>query len=110
MDMFRDYAERGDAFAAAVRRLPGGAARRRDHDHRRPGPARAGRAGRRTPRAEPPVSLLHRPATPYYLLLGASTLLLVLGLVMVFSASSVVAFAFIGLARWRSSASRRCGW
>ena len=23
MDMFRDYAERGDAFAAAVRRLPG---------------------------------------------------------------------------------------
>jgi UDP-N-acetylmuramoylalanine--D-glutamate ligase len=24
MDMFRDYAERGDAFAAAVRRLPGG--------------------------------------------------------------------------------------
>ena len=26
------------------------------------------------------VSLLHRPATPYYLLLGASTLLLVLGL------------------------------
>jgi cell division protein FtsW len=45
--------------------------------------------------AEPPVSLLHRPATPYYLLLGASTLLLVLGLVMVFSASSVVAFAFM---------------
>jgi cell division protein FtsW len=42
------------------------------------------------------VSLLHRPATPYYLLLGASTLLLVLGLVMVFSASSVVAFAFMG--------------
>jgi UDP-N-acetylmuramoylalanine--D-glutamate ligase len=23
MDMFRDYAERGDAFAAAVRQLPG---------------------------------------------------------------------------------------
>jgi cell division protein FtsW len=40
-------------------------------------------------------SLLHRPATPYYLLLGACTLLLVLGLVMVFSASSVVAFAFM---------------
>ena len=45
---------------------------------------------------EAPVSLLHRPATPYYLLLGASTLLLVLGVVMVFSASSVVAFAFLG--------------
>jgi len=25
LDMFRDYAERGDVFAAAVRRLPGGA-------------------------------------------------------------------------------------
>ena len=64
-----------------------------DHDHLRPGPARAGRpdGGRR--RAA--VSLLQRPATPYYLLLGASTLLLVLGLVMVFSASSVVAFAFM---------------
>ena len=43
-----------------------------------------------------PVALLHRPATPFYLLLGASTLLLVLGVVMVFSASSVVAFAFMG--------------
>ena len=40
--------------------------------------------------------LLDRPATPYYLLLGASTLLLVLGVVMVFSASSVTAFAFLG--------------
>ncbi len=46
--------------------------------------------------AVPGVSLLQRPATPYYLLLGASTLLLVLGVVMVFSASSVVAFAFMG--------------
>ncbi len=41
-------------------------------------------------------SLLDRAATPYYLLLGASTLLLVLGVVMVFSASSVTAFAFLG--------------
>ncbi|HEU4913386.1 MAG TPA: putative lipid II flippase FtsW [Actinomycetes bacterium] len=41
-------------------------------------------------------ALLERPATPYYVLLGASTLLLVLGLVMVFSASSVTAFAFLG--------------
>jgi cell division protein FtsW len=50
-------------------------------------------------RAEPEAgggSLLHRPATPYYLLLGASVLLLVLGVVMVFSASSVTAFAFLG--------------
>jgi cell division protein FtsW len=41
-------------------------------------------------------ALLDGPATPYYLLLGASTLLLVLGVVMVFSASSVTAFAFLG--------------
>ena len=34
--------------------------------------------------------------TPYYILLGASALLLVLGVVMVFSASSVTAFAFLG--------------
>ena len=40
--------------------------------------------------------LLDRAATPYYVLLGASTLLLVLGVVMVFSASSVTAFAFLG--------------
>jgi cell division protein FtsW len=40
--------------------------------------------------------LIDRPATPYYLLLGASVLLLVLGVVMVFSASSVNAFAFLG--------------
>jgi cell division protein FtsW len=57
--------------------------------------------GLRAPGSEPGaatahVSLLQRPATPYYLLLGASTLLLVLGVVMVFSASSVVAFAFMG--------------
>ncbi|MDQ1620632.1 MAG: cell division protein FtsW [Actinomycetota bacterium] len=42
------------------------------------------------------VPLLHRDATPYYLLLGATLLLLVLGLVMVFSASSVTAFSFLG--------------
>ena len=41
-------------------------------------------------------ALLDRAATPYYLLLGASVLLLVLGVVMVFSASSVTAFAFLG--------------
>jgi cell division protein FtsW len=59
-----------------------------------PGLRRPGDTG--TPPAEAPLSLLQRPATPYYLVLGASTLLLVLGLVMVFSASSVVAFAFLG--------------
>ncbi|MGZ4631754.1 MAG: putative lipid II flippase FtsW [Actinomycetes bacterium] len=42
------------------------------------------------------VPLLHREATPYYVLLGATVLLLVLGIVMVFSASSVVAFSFMG--------------
>lgn len=41
-------------------------------------------------------SLLHKAATPYYVLLGSSVLLLVLGVVMVFSASSVTAFAFLG--------------
>jgi len=38
----------------------------------------------------------HKAATPYYVLLGASVLLLMLGVVMVFSASSVTAFAFLG--------------
>jgi cell division protein FtsW len=53
--------------------------------------------GRRQTAGEGAVAaLLHRPATPYYLLLGASLLLLVLGVVMVFSASSVTAFAFLG--------------
>ncbi|MFC6285607.1 putative lipid II flippase FtsW [Nocardioides sp. GCM10027113] len=35
---------------------------------------------------------LHRPLTSYYLLLGASTLLLIVGLIMVSSSSSVYAF------------------
>ncbi len=65
---------------------------------RAPGESDRGRADRNQP-AQPTgagAPLLHRPATPYYLLLGASSLLLVLGVVMVFSASSVVAFAFLG--------------
>ncbi|MGH8895162.1 MAG: putative lipid II flippase FtsW [Actinomycetes bacterium] len=41
-------------------------------------------------------AFVEAPATPYYVLLGATTLLLVLGVVMVFSASSVTAFAFLG--------------
>ena len=48
------------------------------------------------PDPEAVVPMLHREATPYYLLLGASMLLLVLGIVMVFSASSVNAFSFMG--------------
>ncbi len=52
---------------------------------------RAGSAG-----AAADESLLHRAATPYYLLLGATLLLLVLGLVMVFSASSVAAYRSFG--------------
>ena len=73
----------------------------RDDVRPEPRSARTGRAATAPPRpgtadAAPTVALLHRPATPYYLLLGASTLLLVLGLVMVLSASSVVAFAFLG--------------
>jgi cell division protein FtsW len=35
---------------------------------------------------------LERPLTSYYLLLGAAALLLTIGLIMVFSASSVYAF------------------
>ena len=52
----------------------------------------------RTTGSEPVVarSMLHRAATPYYLLLGATLLLLALGLVMVFSASSVAAFKYLG--------------
>jgi cell division protein FtsW len=42
------------------------------------------------------VALLQRPATPYYVLLGASALLLLLGVVMVFSASSIKAFSVLG--------------
>lgn len=41
-------------------------------------------------------SALGRPLTPYYLLLGASALLLTIGLVMVLSASSVYAFKASG--------------
>ena len=48
------------------------------------------------PEPPPAAALLHRAATPYYVLLGASVLLLTLGVVMVFSASSVTAFAFLG--------------
>ena len=52
------------------------------------------------PPTPPPTSrvahLLDRPLTSYYLVLGSAGLLLVLGLVMVFSASSVTSFAVSG--------------
>jgi len=69
-----------------------------------PRPAAKG-AGRKQPQSleaapaqetRAPASLLHRAAAPYYLLLGATLLLLALGLVMVFSASSVAAFKYLG--------------
>ena len=44
-------------------------------------------------------SLLHRPATPYYLLLGASTLLLVLGLVTL---TVVARLVRRGWRRWKA--------
>jgi hypothetical protein len=87
-----------DAFAAAVRR-------RTATEHERPTgrrdgttatPSAAAPAGRRTARARagtPPLrDALDRPLTSYYLLLGASALLLTIGLIMVLSASSVYSF------------------
>lgn len=43
-----------------------------------------------------PRSLMQRPLTSYYLLLGSTGLLVALGLVMVFSASSVISYASSG--------------
>ena len=51
------------------------------------------------PAADQQTGVLHalsRPMTPYYVLLGATMLLLALGLVMVFSASSVLAYRTTG--------------
>jgi cell division protein FtsW len=53
-----------------------------------PLPAAAGEPARRTPRSL--LAVLDRPLTSYYLLLGITTLLLALGLVMVLSTSSVL--------------------
>ena len=93
----------GDAFAAAVqrrRRLTGptaqrGARRDDDREPRRPAPAASatpapGPGG--TPGPPRCASALDRPLTSYYLLLGASALLLTVGLIMVLCASSVYAF------------------
>ena len=53
-----------------------------------PLPAAAGEPARRTPSSL--LAVLDRPLTSYYLLLGITTLLLALGLVMVLSTSSVL--------------------
>ena len=60
--------------------------------------SKGGKATETEPGAPTPAfaTLMQQPTTPYFLLLGASCLLLVLGLVMVFSASSVVAFQDFG--------------
>ena len=106
MDMFANYGARGDAFAAAVRRrtggptAPGDEEARCDDDHRRP-PIDAETGRHRRPRSARRLvlswyaalrSALDRPLTSYYLLLGASALLLTIGLIMVLSASSVYSF------------------
>ena len=93
MDVFRDYAHRGHAFADAVRALaardvtqhrgaPGG--RQRAPRPERPDAARA------PPRLRGPA-WLDGPMTSCHLVLGAAGLLLTIGLVMVFSASSIEA-------------------
>ncbi|MDT9594508.1 putative lipid II flippase FtsW [Nocardioides zeae] len=56
----------------------------------------SGRRGRRAPWADALQRTLQRPLTPYYLLLAASSLLMVIGLVMVLSASSVYAYRVTG--------------
>ena len=74
--------------------------RRRDDHHRRPPPYRQPAAPRRPGPPAPAScswyaalrSALDRPLTSYYLLLGASALLLTIGLIMVLSASSVYSF------------------
>ncbi len=102
MDMFPDYAARGDAFADAVRRRlvrrPGRPTKGRDAwppppSPRRPGRA-AGPAGAQTPRSgglDAPA--LDRPADVLLPRSWARTaLLLTLGLIMVLCASSVTSY------------------
>src|SRR4051794_5065053 len=77
------------AILSPLRRLP----RRSEDDQDQVEPSSAARA-RSSARSW--YAMLHdalsRPLTSYYLLLGASALLLTIGLIMVFSASSVYAF------------------
>jgi cell division protein FtsW len=68
-----------------------GAAIRAPESAASPGGAAARRAGGLRARLAGPAGLLDRPLTSYYLVLGITTLLLALGLVMVLSTSSVTA-------------------
>ena len=108
MDMFANYGARGDAFAEAVHRLRRSRAgqRRRASDEEdtrerhqrqppsRPQPGRRGWVAGRSRRSR--GARCDRPLTSYYLLLGASTLLLAIGLMMVLSASSVYSYRVHG--------------
>ncbi|MCW2752955.1 MAG: ftsW [Marmoricola sp.] len=62
----------------------------------RPGNRSAGFAGAIRGRVDAVRANLDRPLTPYYLLLGASGMLLAIGMIMVLSASSVTSFEFHG--------------
>jgi cell division protein FtsW len=107
MDGFRDYRQRGERFADAVRR---GEPAVSVLDH----PSDASPTGRR--RRRPPGPLLLRPLAAYHLLLVSTLLLVALGLVMVFSASAMRQYATTGLAvrhrpeqaMYVSSACRSC--
>ncbi len=96
-DMFRDYTDRGRQFAEAVAALPGFTRPRR----RRPVSETTARTD--TEQVQPAPAgrlalLLNHPLSTYYLLLGATLLLLVLGLIMVLSASSIESFRVFGSA------------
>ena len=94
MDMFRDYAERGDRFAAAAPAVAGPMSSATRERAGRAGPRR-GRRRRRAP-SRRSLALLDRPLASYYLVIGTAALLLALGLIMVLSASSVTSFASSG--------------
>ena len=120
MDMFTSYAERGDAFAAAVERLaadlghrevvePHGLAsgpadpastvdarRTADRGARPAAAASSAATGRQSWFAER-LRSLDRPLTSYYLVLDCGLLLVALGLVMVLSASSVESYRDVRL-------------
>ena len=93
MDMFTNYGARGDAFEEAVRRHAGGtrgagvSATTADDERGRPAASRT----RPGVRSLPVIGKLESPLTTYYLILGATSTLVVFGLIMVFSASSVEA-------------------
>ena len=109
MDMFANYGARGDAFAEAVhRRRRTQRAGRSGATERRTDAVSGGRGGpvsvteETRAAARPGLEVagwmatvrrtMERPLTSYYLLLGASTMLLAIGLMMVLSSSSVYSF------------------